>query len=168
VAFAQRWTRRRTADLPAPQEVLAAVGLAPLAHAPLTSLTPGQLQLTAVAVALASRPGLLLADEPTSQLDHAARDTVLQAIARANRELGTTVLLVTHDPAVAQRLPRTVTIRDGKIGGEGRLGEEYAVVTADGFLPLPAHADLPPGTLVRLRPVPEGFLLVVESPEEPA
>jgi putative ABC transport system ATP-binding protein len=164
VAFAQRWTRRRTADLPAPREVLAAVGLGSLEHAPLSALTAGQLQLTAVAVALASRPGLLLADEPTSQLDHAARDLVLQAIARANRELGTTVLLVTHDPAVAQRLPRTVTIRDGKIGGEGRLGEEYAVVTADGFLPLPAHAALPPGTLVRLRPVPEGFLLVVEDP----
>jgi putative ABC transport system ATP-binding protein len=164
VAFAQRWTRRRTADLPAPREVLAAVGLDGHAHAPLSSLTAGQLQLAAVAVALASRPGLLLADEPTSQLDHAARDTVLAAIARANRELGTTVLLVTHDPAVAQRLPRTVTIRDGKIGGEGRLGEEYAVVTADGFLPLPAHASLPPGTLVRLRPVPEGFLLVVEDP----
>ena len=86
-------------------------------------------------------------------------------MARANRELGTTVLLVTHDPDVASRLPRTVTIRDGKIGGEGRLGEEYAVVTADGFLPLPAHTlpDLPPGTLVRLQPVPEGFLLVVEG-----
>jgi putative ABC transport system ATP-binding protein len=165
VAFAQRWTRRRTADLPAPREVLAAVGLADHAHVPLPELTAGQLQLAAVAVALASRPGLLLADEPTSQLDHAARDTVLQAIARANRELGTTVLLVTHDPAVAQRLPRTVTIRDGKIGGEGRLGQEYAVVTADGFLPLPAHAVplLPPGTLVRVRSVPEGFLLVVED-----
>jgi ABC-type lipoprotein export system ATPase subunit len=165
VAFAQRWTRRRTTDLPAPRDVLATVGLADEAHAPLAALTPGQLQLAAVAVALASRPGLLLADEPTSQLDHSARDTVLQAIARANRELGTTVLLVTHDPEVAQRLPRTVTIRDGKIGGEGRLGEEYAVVTADGFLPLPAHTlpRLTPGTLVRVRPVPDGFLLEVQE-----
>jgi ABC-type lipoprotein export system ATPase subunit len=169
VAFAQRWTRRRRSDLPAPREILAAVGLADHAHVPLTALPAGQLQLAAVAVALAPGPGLLLADEPTSQLDHAARDTVLQAIARANRELGTTVLLVTHDPAVAQRLPRTVTIRDGKIGGEGRLGEEYAVVTADGFLPLPAHAlpSLPPGTLVRVRPVPEGFLLEVEGEGPP-
>jgi len=166
VAFAQRWTRRRRSDLPAPREVLTAVGLADHAHVPLTALPAGQLQLAAVAVALAAGPGLLLADEPTSQLDHAARDTVLQAIDRANRELGTTVLLVTHDPAVAQRLPRTVTIRDGKIGGEGRLGEEYAVVTADGFLPLPAHTlpSLPPGTLVRVRHVPEGFLLEVEDP----
>jgi putative ABC transport system ATP-binding protein len=169
VVLAQRWARHRRADLPAPREILAAVGLADHAHLPLAALPAGQLQLAAVAVALAPGPGLLLADEPTSQLDHAARDTVLQAIARANRELGTTVLLVTHDPAVAQLLPRTVTIRDGKIGGEGRLGEEYAVVTADGFLPLPAHAlpSLPPGTLVRVRPVPKGFLLEIEDGGSP-
>ena len=165
VALAQRFAKRRHADVPSPREVLSAVGLTDSAHAPLSSLTNGELQLAAVAVALAPGPGLLLADEPTSQLDTGARDTVLQAISRANRELGTTVLLVTHDPAVAQRLPRTVTIRDGKIGGEGRLGEEYAVVTADGFLPLPEHAlpSLPPGTLVRVRQVPEGFLLVPED-----
>jgi ABC-type lipoprotein export system ATPase subunit len=165
VVFAQRWARRRRADLPRPREVLAAVGLADQAGTPLAALAAGQLQLAAVAVALAQGPGLLLADEPTSQLDHGARDTVLRAIARANDELGTTVLLVTHDPEVARRLPRTVTIRDGKIGGEGRLGEEYAVVTADGFLPLPEHVlpSLPPGTLVRIRAVPDGFLLVPED-----
>ena len=170
VVFAQRWARRRRADLPRPREVLAAVGLADQAGTPLAALAAGQLQLAAVAVALAQGPGLLLADEPTSQLDHGARDTVLRAIARANDELGTTVLLVTHDPEVARRLPRTVTIRDGKIGGEGRLGEEYAVVTADGFLPLPEHVlpSLPPGTLVRFRPVPEGFLLVPgDGPGDP-
>ena len=165
VMLAQRWARRRARDLPAAREILEAVGLADHAHVPLRRLSAGQLQLAAVAVALAPRPGLLLADEPTSQLDHSATDTVLEAIARANRDLGTTVLLVTHDPDVARSLPRTVTIRDGKIGGEGRLGEEYAVVTADGFLPLPAHAlpGLRPGTLVRVRPVAEGFLLIVED-----
>ena len=53
---------------------------------------------------------------------------------------------------MAGQLPRTVTIRDGRIGGEGREGQEYAVVNADGFLPLPAHVlvDLPPGTLLRV------------------
>ena len=165
VAFAQRWARRRTADLPPPREILRAVGLAGQARVSLAELSAGQLQLVAVAVALAGRPAVLLADEPTSQLDHAARDLVLDSIARASRELGTTVLLVTHDPAVAQRLPRTVTIRDGKIGGEGRLGEEYAVVTADGFLPLPPHTlpSLPPGTLVRVQPTADGLLLVVQD-----
>jgi len=54
---------------------------------------------------------------------------------------------------VAARLPRTVTIRDGRVGAEGRPGEEYAVVSADGSLPLSGAAldDFPPGSLVRLR-----------------
>jgi ABC-type lipoprotein export system ATPase subunit len=167
VLYAQRPTRRsRAAKRRRTGDLLDAVGLTRVARRAAGRLSGGEQQRLAVAVALANGPQLLLADEPTSQLDHAARDTVLQAIDRANRELGTTVLLVTHDPAVAQRLPRTVTIRDGKIGGEGRLGEEYAVVTADGFLPLPAHTlpSLPPGTLVRVRHVPEGFLLEVEDP----
>lgn len=153
VVFAQAHARRDAdRDLPDPAELLDLVGLADGADAPLNSLTPGDLQLAAVAVAVASAPGVLLADEPTSQLDHAARDNVLATIARVNAEFRTTVILVTHDPVVAARLPRTVTIRDGRIGGEGRSGEEYSVVTADGFLPLPAHVldDLPPGTLVRV------------------
>jgi ABC-type lipoprotein export system ATPase subunit len=155
VAFAQRAARRTGKDLPEPREVLADVGLDVHADAPLPSLTPGELQLVAIAVSLAARPGLLLADEPTSQLDHDARDRVLQALADTSRAHGTTVVLVTHDPHVAAYLPRTVTIRDGRIGGEGRSGEEYAVVTADGFLPLPAHVRdvLPPGALVRFHPL---------------
>ena len=170
VAHAQVAARRAGRDLPAPLDVLDAVGLADDASRPLTSLVPGQLQLAAVAVAMASRPGLLLADEPTSQLDHAARDTVLSAIDQANRDHGTTVLLVTHDPEVARRLPRTVTIRDGRIGGEGRLGEEYAVVTGDGFLPLPAHVqpELRPGTLVRVDRDETGYRLVVVDHAEDA
>ena len=82
-------------------------------------------------------PGLLLADEPTSQLDHEARDLVLDRLHDVNRQVGTTIVLVTHDAEVAARLPRTVTIRDGRVGGEGRRGEDYAVVSADGSLPLP-------------------------------
>ena len=68
------------------------------------------------------------------------------------------VVVVTHDPAVAAAFPRTVTIRDGRVGGEGRSGEEYAVVSADGSLPLPADVlgTLPPGTLVRVHPVDDG------------
>ena len=116
-----------------------------------------------------SAPQLLLADEPTSQLDHRARDAVLEAIARVNAEVGTTVVLVTHDAEVAASMRRTVTIRDGRIGGEGRDGEEYAVVTADGFLPLPAHALelLPPGTLVRVHDQDGVYRLLPQIPEEP-
>lgn len=167
VRFAQRAARRSGKELPDPDAVLADLGLGADAHRRLAELTPGHLQLAALAVAMASRPGLLLADEPTSQLDHAARDQVLAAIAATSRELGTTVVIVTHDPDVAAFLPRTITIRDGRVGGEGRRGEEYAVVTPDGFLPLPGHVrdELAPGTLVRFHPSDDGYLLVPE--EEP-
>jgi ABC-type lipoprotein export system ATPase subunit len=168
VRFAQRAARRSGHAVPPVAEVLHAVGLPDdeRAHGRLSALTPGYLQLTALAVAMAARPGLLLADEPTSQLDHPARDRVLDTIARINAELGTTVVIVTHDPDVAARLPRTITIRDGRVGGEGRSGEEFAVVTPDGFLPLPGHVreDLAPGTLVRFHPEPDGgYLVVVEE-----
>lgn len=166
VAFAQRTARRLAPDsLRDPADVLASVGMADHADATLGRLGPGQLQLAALAVALAPGPGVLLADEPTGQLDHHARDTVLETLARINEDWGTTIVLVTHDTDVATALPRTVTIRDGRIGGEGRSGEEYSVVSADGFLPLPAHAlaDLPPGTLVRFHPVDGTYHLLVES-----
>lgn len=167
VRFAQHLSRRAGRTLADSRDVLEEVGVGAYADRPLRDLTPGALQLVAVAVAISTRPGLLLCDEPTSQLDHAARDQVLAALARVNQTYGTTVVLVTHDPDVARVLPRTVTIRDGRIGGEGRSGEEYAVVTADGFLPLPGHARdlLPPGTLVRLHQVGGHFELRPEQPQ---
>ena len=150
VRFAQA-AARRTGSLRAPAEVLASLDLQQVAHQRLTSLTPGQFQLVAVAVATATDPALLLADELTSQLDHRSRDHVLETLSGINQTLGTTVVIVTHDPAVAVTMSRTVTIRDGRVGGEGRSGEEYAVVTPDGFLPLPEHVreQLRPGELVR-------------------
>ncbi|GAA1932496.1 ABC transporter ATP-binding protein [Nocardioides hwasunensis] len=165
VRFAQHLARRSGREVADAAEVLSDVGLAAAADRPLGELTPGELQLAAVAAAISSRPGLLLCDEPTSQLDHAARDRVLEVLTRVNRSHGTTVVLVTHDPEVARVLPRTVTIRDGRIGGEGRSGEEYAVVTADGFLPLtgPARHQLAPGTLVRLHQVDDHFELWAED-----
>jgi ABC-type lipoprotein export system ATPase subunit len=165
VRFAQLAARRLGKELPGPEEVLADVGLADARHRPLAELSPGHLQLTALAVAMASRPGLLLADEPTSQLEHRARDLVLERMAALNADLGTTIVTVTHDPEVAAFLPRTVTIRDGRVGGEGRRGEEYAVVTPDGFLPLPGHVrdDLAPGTLVRFHLVDGRYVLVAEE-----
>ena len=152
VEFAQSAARSAGRDVPPVAEVLELVGMHDAANQPLAALTAGELQLTALGVAVSTYPGLLLGDEPTSQLDHGARDRVLDALHHVNAEVGTTVVIVTHDAAVAARLPRTVTIRDGRVGGEGHSGEEYAVVSADGSLPLPAHVleVFPVGTLVRV------------------
>lgn len=170
VVFAQRRARARDRAVPSVDDVLRMTGLDARADDALDSLSPGELQLTALAVALAPGPGLLLADEPTSQLHHTARDEVLDVLRRVNSAWRTTIVLVTHDPAVAGSLPRTVTIRDGRIGGEGRRGEEFAVVTADGFLPLPAAVldALPPGTLVQLEGADDGYRLSAVDDEGPA
>lgn len=165
IAFAQSAARQSGVDDDRLLDAEAAMGLVGLdasPETPLSALTPGQLQLLAIAAAIGHSPGLVLADEPTSQLDHAARDGVLDAFSKINSSLGSTVLLVTHDPVVAARLPRTVTIRDGRIGAEGRSGEDFAVVTEDGSLPLPPEAldIVPPGTLLRVEPTEDGLRLI--------
>ncbi|WP_338748937.1 ABC transporter ATP-binding protein [Janibacter alittae] len=168
IDFAQQPAGRSGRDVPAIDELLALLGLSDVADQPLERLTPGQLQLAALGVALAGGPGLLLGDEPTSQLDHESRDVVLDALAEVGRTLGTTVVVVTHDPDVARAFPRTVTIRDGRVGGEGRSGEEYSVVAADGSLPLPPPAlgAFPPGTLVRVHQDEDGQWLLMSGEEE--
>jgi ABC-type lipoprotein export system ATPase subunit len=163
VMYAQRPTRRsrsvkrrRTADL------LDAVGLAKVARRAAGRLSGGEQQRLAVAVALANGPQLLLADEPTSQLDHRSAAAVIELIQAANQDLGTTVIVVTHDPAVGAALGRTVTIRDGRVGAEGHAGEDYLVVSRDGSVQLPnevLEAALPPGSLARAVPTADGVQL---------
>ncbi|MGH9303739.1 MAG: ABC transporter ATP-binding protein, partial [Acidimicrobiales bacterium] len=112
-------------------------------------------------------PRLLLVDEPTSQLDSKARDEVVVALRAINEQLGSTVVMVTHDPEIAQAVARTVTIRDGRVGAEGRHGEEYAVVGRDGSIQLPPHLldILPPETLVRLHRHERGVNLEIAEPD---
>ncbi|HEY5988545.1 MAG TPA: ABC transporter ATP-binding protein [Streptosporangiaceae bacterium] len=140
-----RVKRRRTAAL------LDAVGLARVAHRPAGRLSGGEQQRLALAVALANGPRLLLADEPTSQLDRESATAVTELISAAHDDLGTTVIVVTHDPALGASFGRTVTIRDGRVGAEGRAGEDYLVVARDGSVQLPEDLldVLPPGTLAR-------------------
>jgi ABC-type lipoprotein export system ATPase subunit len=143
--LSHRARRQRAAML------LETVGLSQVAHRPAGRLSGGEQQRLAVAVSLANGPRLLLADEPTSQLDHASAAAVTGLIKAANENLGTTVIVVTHDPAVGSAFRRTVTIRDGKVGAEGHAGEDYLVVARDGSVQLPQDLldVLPPGTLAR-------------------
>jgi ABC-type lipoprotein export system ATPase subunit len=162
VQFAQTPTRRsgsakrrRTAAL------LDAVGLSAVAHRPAGRLSGGEQQRLALAVALSNGPRLLLADEPTSQLDHRSAAAVIDLIQAANEDIGTTVVLVTHDPAVGEAMGRTVTIRDGRVGAEGHAGEDYMVVGRDGSIQLPPELleILPPGSLARAVPTADGVEL---------
>lgn len=140
-----RVKRRRTVAL------LDAVGLARMAHRPAGRLSGGEQQRLALAVALANGPRLLLADEPTSQLDRESATAVTDLIGAAHDDLGTTVIVVTHDPAMGASFGRTVTIRDGRVGAEGHAGEDYLVVARDGSVQLPEDLldVLPPGTLAK-------------------
>jgi putative ABC transport system ATP-binding protein len=151
VRFAQRsLPRARRREAMRPTDLLEALGLGAVADRPVPLLSGGEQQRVALAVAVANGPGLLLADEPTSQLDHPARDAVLDLLDVVHERFGTTIVVVTHDPEVGGRLGRAVTMRYGRVGQEGRHGEQFAVVGKDGSVHLPDEvvADWPPGTQV--------------------
>ncbi|MDB4894680.1 MAG: lolD 4 [Firmicutes bacterium] len=97
------------------RELLAAVGLDERRHHYPVQLSGGEQQRVALARAFAAHPALLLADEPTGNLDTATGETIVALMLRLNRELGTTLVMVTHDPDLAARADRTVTLRDGRI-----------------------------------------------------
>jgi ABC-type glutathione transport system ATPase component len=93
---------------------------------------------------------VLLADEPTGQLDPQNRDMVIAALHDARELSGATVIVVTHDPAVSEALPRSLAIENGAIGAEGRGAKRYAVVSGSGTIQLPPEvlARYPSGTLL--------------------
>jgi lipoprotein-releasing system ATP-binding protein len=97
------------------EEMLRAVGLADRLHYRANNLSGGQQQRVAIARALVRKPPLVLADEPTGNLDTASSDEVFALMRRFNRELGTTFLVVTHDPRIAASCDRIIEMVDGRI-----------------------------------------------------
>ncbi|MEV0197969.1 ABC transporter ATP-binding protein [Nonomuraea sp. NPDC050691] len=127
-------------------ELLELLGVADRAGRRPGELSGGEQQRVAIAVALANSPQLILADEPTGELDSDTSEEVFDALRTANRELGVTVVIVTHDPLVSEQVDRTIGIRDGRTssetlrreGAEGQVvAEEYAVLDRVGRLQLP-------------------------------
>ncbi|HYO13875.1 MAG TPA: ABC transporter ATP-binding protein [Thermoanaerobaculia bacterium] len=110
--------------LPSPvaraDELLAAVGLADRGHHYPTQLSGGEQQRVALARAFAARPPILLADEPTGNLDGATGRRILEILTELRQREGTTLVLVTHDPAVAALADRLIHLRDGRVEREER------------------------------------------------
>ena len=163
VTFAQRAVRR---DRRRAGDLLRRVGLEDTGSRPAGRMSGGEQQRLALAVALANAPRLLLADEPTSQLDAASGDRVIDLIRRVAEVDGTTAVVVTHDEKVSRALGRTVTIRDGRVGAEGRRGEDFVVVGREGAVQVPPeyHHLLPPGSMARIEPLDDGVTLRRAAP----
>ena len=112
LAGRERQARQRAGEL------LDLVGLAERRDHRLPQLSGGEQQRVAIAVALANRPSLLLADEPTGELDSTTALTIYEALRALNRELGVTILIVSHDRTIVRHVGRVMAIRDGKTAGE--------------------------------------------------
>ncbi|HEY7466978.1 MAG TPA: ABC transporter ATP-binding protein [Dehalococcoidia bacterium] len=131
------------------RELLQMVGLGHRMDIRPDRLSGGEQQRVAIAVALANDPPLLLADEPTGELDSQTASEVFGVMRGLNHDLGVTIVIVTHDPAIANQIDRVVAIRDGRISTEsfrrvafeGRESyvyhDEYAVVDRTGRLQIP-------------------------------
>jgi ABC-type lipoprotein export system ATPase subunit len=151
IRFAHRSVPRgRRRALIEPHELLDSLGLSAVADRPIPLLAGGEQQRVALAVAVANGPGLLLADEPTSQLDHEGREAVLDLLDVVNERFGTTIVVVTHDAEVGARLGRAVSLRYGRIGLEEEADEDFVVIGRDGSVHLPddLFAEWPAGTQV--------------------
>jgi lipoprotein-releasing system ATP-binding protein len=103
--------------------LLEKVGLAPWRDSKATRISGGQQQRVAIARALAMKPALVLADEPTGNLDTKSADTVFDVLREINEASGTTFLIVTHDPRLARRCDRIIELVDGRITADRRNAE---------------------------------------------
>jgi ABC-type lipoprotein export system ATPase subunit len=141
-------------------ELFEAAALADRAGALPRELSGGERQRFALCAALAHRPALLLADEPTGELDDASADATRALIVDLARSNGTSVILVTHDPATAEIADRTLRIRDGRVVGDRRGGED-ALVISGGWLRLPAEllTQAGIGRRARVRSAPGGVIV---------
>ncbi|WP_040268719.1 ABC transporter ATP-binding protein [Pseudomonas rhodesiae] len=111
----------RHASVEQAQRMLEQVGLAERAHHRPADLSGGQRQRVAIARALVGNPSLILADEPTGNLDSGTAQDIMNLLLALNREQQVTLVIVTHDPQIAERLERKILVRNGVVQEVGRL-----------------------------------------------
>ena len=153
---------------PRATELLEMMGLGDKEDRRPQELSGGEQQRVAICVALANRPAVLLADEPTGELDSVTAREVFDVLRRANEQFGATIVVVTHDPLVNDQVQRTIAIRDGRTstetlrrrsvsdeGAHETVAEEYAVLDRVGRLQLPRAAVEALGLERRVRVVLE-------------
>ena len=158
------------------RELLGEVGLSHRAGHKLTALSGGEQQRLALAIALANDPPLILADEPTGELDVRTAQQIFDLFARLAGELGKTVVVVSHDPGIKEHVRRVIGIRDGRTSTEtvrhepqGVVDEathvEYTVLDGAGRLQLPAEVveELGLRGRVTLERVPGGVTIRAEA-----
>lgn len=107
-------------------QLLELVGMSHRKNSKLNQLSGGEQQRIAIALALANNPKILLADEPTGAVDLKTANYILDVFRELNRELGTTIIIVTHDPNLSKKVQRVVAIRDGKTSSEFIIKQSYA------------------------------------------
>lgn len=114
------------------KQLLDWVGLSHRLNNKLQELSGGEQQRVAIAISLANRPRLLLADEPTGSVDTKTADMILSIFQRLNKELGVTIVIVTHDMSMAGKVGRVVAIRDGMTSSEF-IARNPSISTVDGI-----------------------------------
>ena len=120
-------------------EALDRVGLSDRVHHRPTELSGGQQQRVGIARALVKDPTLMLADEPTGNLDSRSSEEIVAILQRLNREQGLTVIVVTHEPDIAASTQRIISTRDGVVVGDKKVEQprQALAVTGDGEVPTP-------------------------------
>ena len=113
------------------RELLGLVGLGERLDNRLSQLSGGEQQRVAIAIALANKPKILLADEPTGSVDTNTTDLLMEMFNDINESLGTTIIIVTHDRQISKKVKRVVAISDGRISSEFIMRESYATRLAN-------------------------------------
>lgn len=167
-------------------QLLEWVGLKERMHNKLHQLSGGEQQRVAIAISLSNRPLMLLADEPTGSVDSRTSDLIMDIFRRLNRELGVTIVIVTHDLSLAGKVDRVVAIRDGLTstefvkrnpnldlasaegaahGGLKEVHEEYVVVDRVGRLQIPKDYLLSLGIKDKATMEFDGEKIIITAPK---